>query len=260
MGKRGKPVAEGQVILKSEYEIMKMAEAGQYNALFFRELGQYIKAGLSTMDLEDFACAFCAKHGLFPTFKAEPGYHWALCVSINEEVVHGIPTKQKIIQDGDIVSVDIGVTLDGYIGDSCYTYLIGNVAPPAKKLCDATRESLDKAIKIIRPGATIGDIGHAIQSHVEPLGFSVVREYVGHGVGTRMHEPPSIPHYGQPGTGLVLQAGMVIAVEPMINAGGWETEVLKDHWTVVTKDRQLSAQYEHTIAVVPGGCRVLTSG
>lgn len=252
-------MAEGQVILKSEYEIMKMAEAGKYNALFFRELGQYIKAGLSTMDLENFACAFCDKHGLFPTFKAEPRYHWALCVSINEEVVHGIPSKQKIIQDGDIVSVDIGVTLDGYIGDSCYTYMVGNVSQQAKKLCDATREALDKAIKVIRPGATIGDIGHAIQSHVEPLGFSVVREYVGHGVGTAMHEAPSIPHYGKAGKGLVLQEGMVIAVEPMINAGGWETEVLKDRWTVVTKDRQLSAQYEHTIAVVPGGSRVLTA-
>jgi methionyl aminopeptidase len=252
-------VAEDQVILKSEYEIMKMAEAGKYNALFFQELGQYIQPGLNTMDLENFACAFCDKHGLFPTFKSEPRYHWALCVSINEEVVHGIPSKQKIIQDGDIVSVDIGVTLDGYVGDSCYTYMVGNVSPQAKKLCTAARTALDKAIKVIRPGATIGDIGHAIQSHVEPLGFSVVREYVGHGVGTQMHEPPSVPHYGQAGKGLVLQEGMVIAVEPMINAGGWETEVLKDRWTVVTKDRQLSAQYEHTIAVVKGGSRVLTA-
>jgi methionyl aminopeptidase len=237
---------------------MKMAEAGKYNALFFRELGQYIKAGLSALDLENFACAFCDRHGLLPTFKTVPNYHWALCVSINEEVVHGIPYKTKIIKDGDIVSVDIGVSLDGYVGDSCYTYMVGNVSPLAKKLCAATREALDKAIKVIRPGAAIGDIGHAIQSHVEPLGFSVVRDYVGHGVGTQMHEPPSVPHYGKAGEGLILQEGMVIAVEPMINAGGWQTETLKDRWTVVTKDRQLSAQYEHTIAVVKGGCRVLT--
>ncbi|MDR1997579.1 MAG: type I methionyl aminopeptidase [Candidatus Margulisbacteria bacterium] len=251
-------MSDSPVILKSEYEIMKMAEAGKYNARFFAELADYIRPGLSAGDLENFACEFCDRHKLFPTFKSVPRYHWALCVSINEEVVHGIPHRHKIIQDGDIVSVDIGVSLDGYVGDSCYTYMVGNVSPAARKLCTATKEALDKAIKIIRPGATIGDIGHAIQSHVEPLGFSVVREYVGHGVGTEMHEGPSVPHYGKPGEGLILQEGMVIAVEPMINAGGWQTEVLKDGWTVVTKDRKLSAQYEHTIAVVPGGCRVLT--
>ena len=251
-------MAKGQVILKSEYEIMKMAEAGKYNALLLAELRDFIKPGLSTMDLENYACTFCVKHKLIPTYKYVPRYHWALCISINEEVVHGIPSPKRIIQDGDIVGIDCGITLDGYIGDSTYTYMVGNVSPIARKLCDATREALDKAIRIIRPGATIGDIGHAIQTHVEPQGFSVVREYVGHGVGATLHEPPSIPHYGEAGKGIVLQEGMVIAVEPMINEGTWETEVLSDGWTVVTKDRKLSAQYEHTIAVVPGGSRVLT--
>jgi methionyl aminopeptidase len=209
---KGNKMSDGPVIIKSEYEIMKMAEAGRYNALFFAELAEYIKPGLSTMDLENYACAFCDRHKLFPTFKAEPRYRWALCVSINEEVVHGIPSRQKIIRDGDIVSVDIGVTLDGYIGDSCYTYMVGNVSPPARKLCAAAQEALARAIRAIRPGAAIGDIGCAIQSYVEPLGFSVVREYVGHGVGTRMHEAPSVPHYGEAGEGLILREGMVIAV------------------------------------------------
>lgn len=252
-------MSDGKVIIRSEYEIMKIAEAGRYNALLFAELAQIIKPGISTMDVENYAVDFCNKHKIIPTYKYVPRYHWALCISINEEVVHGIPSKKKIIQDGDLVGVDFGVTLDGYIGDSTVTYMVGNVSPTARKLCTATKEALDKVIRIIRPGATIGDIGHAIQSHVEPLGFSVVREYVGHGVGQELHEPPSIPHYGQAGEGLVLQAGMVIAVEPMINEGTWQTEVLKDGWTVVTKDRKLSAQFEHTIAVVPGGSRVLTA-
>jgi len=251
-------MTEGRPIIRSEYEIMKIAEAGRYNALLFKELAQIIKPGLSTMDLENYALDFCNKHKIIPTYKYVPRYHWALCISINEEVVHGIPSKKRIIQDGDIVGVDFGVTLDGYIGDSTVTYPVGNVSPIARKLCTATKEALDKAIKVIRPGATVGDIGYAIQSYVEPLGFSVVREYVGHGVGQELHEPPSIPHYGKAGEGLVLQAGMVIAVEPMINEGTADTEVLKDGWTVVTKDRKLSAQYEHTIAVVPGGSRVLT--
>lgn len=252
-------MSDGQVIIRDEYEIMKIAEAGHYNALLFAELGKIICPGISTMDLEDYACEFCAKHKIIPTYKQVPNYYWALCTSVNEVVVHGIPSKKKILQDGDIIGVDFGVTLDGYIGDSTVTYLVGNVSPEARALCTATKEALDKAIKIIRPGAAVGDIGYAIQSHVEPQGFSVVREYVGHGVGQDLHEPPSIPHYGNAGEGVVLQAGMVIAVEPMINAGTWQTEVLKDGWTVVTKDRRLSAQYEHTIAVVPGGSRVLTT-
>lgn len=250
---------EEKIIIKDNLQIMKIGFAGRFVAQFFQELGLMIRPGLSTMDLENAACDFCERHGVFPSFKAVPGYKHALCVSINEEVVHGIPSKKKMIKDGDIVSVDFGVTLDGYIGDSAYTFMVGNVAPEVRKLCVATQTSLDRAIAVIRPGATLGDIGHAIQSYVEPLGFSVVREYVGHGVGVELHEPPAIFHYGRPGEGLKLVEGMVIAVEPMINMGTWQTEVLKDGWTVVTKDRKWSAQYEHTIAVTKTGCKVLTA-
>lgn len=251
-------MSEGKVLIKDSLQIMKIGYAGKFVAQFFQELGAVIRPGLSTMDLEDLACDFCERNQVFPSFKAVPGYRHALCVSINEEVVHGIPSKKKIIKDGDIVSVDFGVTLDGYIGDSAYTFMVGNVSAEARRLCEATRESLERAIAVIRPGATLGDIGHAIQSYVEPLGFSVVREYVGHGVGLELHEPPAIFHYGKPGEGLPLVEGMVIAVEPMINLGVWQTEVLKDGWTVVTKDRKWSAQYEHTIAVTKTGCKVLT--
>lgn len=251
-------MSEGKVIIKDNHQIMRIGFAGRFVAQFFQELSLVIRAGLSTMDVENLACDFCARNNVLPSFKAVPGYKHALCVSINEEVVHGIPSKKKIIKDGDIVSVDFGVTLDGFIGDSAYTYMIGNVSSEVRKLCEATKTALDKAIAIIRPGVALGDIGHAIQSYVEPLGFSVVREYVGHGVGLELHEPPAIFHYGNPGEGLKLREGMVIAVEPMINMGTWQTEVLKDGWTVVTKDRKWSAQYEHTIAVTKDGCRVLT--
>lgn len=252
-------MSDRQPIIKTEFEISKIAAAGRQVALFFEELKNYIRPGLTTMQLEELACAFCERYNLTPTFKTVPHYHHALCVSINEQVVHGIPSKKKIIQDGDIVSVDFGVTLDGYIGDSCYTYMVGNVPPKARELCLATQESLNRAIAVIKPGATLGDVGHAIQSYIEPLGFSIVREYTGHGVGKALHEPPTIYHFGEPGTGLILQEGMVLAIEPMINEGDWPTEVLKDGWTVVTKDRKLSAQYEHTVAVTKTGHRILTS-
>jgi methionyl aminopeptidase len=237
---------------------MKIGLASRFVAMFLQELDQVIAAGMSTYDLEELAVTFCTKHNLAPTFKSVPRYKHALCISLNEEVVHGIPSRKKIIKEGDIVSVDFGITLDGYIGDAAYTYMIGKVSPQAEKLCLATKEALRRAIAVMKPGNTLGDIGHAIQSHVESLGFSVVREYVGHGVGFQLHEPPTIYHFGNPGEGLKLEPGMVLAVEPMINEGDWPTEVLSDGWTVVTKDRKLSAQYEHTIAITPNGNRVLT--
>lgn len=247
------------IIIKTDLQIAGIAAVCRYNPVFFQKLASYIKPGISTLDLENFACDFADSYQLIPAFKTVPGYKHALCISINEEVVHGIPSKKKIIQDGDIVSVDVGFVKDNYISDSAYTYMVGNVSPVAKKLCEATKRSLELAIAIIRPGATLGDIGHAIQAHVEPQGFSVVREYVGHGVGLQLHEPPAIYHYGKPGTGAKLEKGMVITVEPMINEGVWQTMVLSNGWTVVTKDKKLSAQYEHTIAVTENGCRVLTA-
>ncbi len=247
-----------KINIYSDFEISKIAAAGRYVALFFKEVSTFIKPGQTTMELEDLACAFCDRYNLFPTFKGVPRYKHALCTSINEEVVHGIPSAKKIIKSGDIVSIDFGITLDGYVGDSAYTFMVGEVSAEARKLCETTKESLNLAIAVVKPGNTIGDIGHAIQSYVEPFGFSVVREYVGHGVGRDLHEPPAVPHYGKPGEGIVLKEGMVIAIEPMINTGVWQTEILKDGWTVVTKDRKLSAQYEHTVAVTKTGARILT--
>ncbi len=247
------------VIIKTDLQIAGIAAVCRYNPVFFQELKEYIKPGLSTMDLENFACAFADRYQLIPAFKTVPGYKHALCVSINEEVVHGIPSKKKIIKDGDIVSVDVGFIKNGYISDSAYTYMVGNVSAKARQLCEVTKKSLDLAIAVIKPGTKLGDIGHAIQSYVEPQGFSVVREYVGHGVGLQLHEPPAVYHYGEAGTGLELKKGMVLTVEPMINEGVWQTAVLANGWTVVTKDRKLSAQYEHTIAVTEDGYRVLTA-
>ena len=248
-----------KITIKTEFEIIKIAEAGKYVGMFFRELEPKMVAGISTMDIEDLANEFCERYSVHPCFKDVPGYHWAVCASINEEVVHGIPSKTKILKEGDLVTIDMGIKKDGWIGDSATCYLIGeNVAKTTRSLYEATKESLVRAIAVAKPGNTLGDIGHAIQSFVEPLGFSVVREYVGHGVGRELHEPPTVYHFGKPKDGLELRPGLVIAIEPMINEGGWETEILEDGWTVVTKDRKLSCQFEHSIAITKQGARILT--
>ncbi len=248
-----------KIVTKTEFEILKIAEAGKYIGMFFEEIQPKMVPGISTMDVDDWANEFCERHSVHPCFKDVPGYHWAICASVNEEVVHGIPNKNKILNDGDLVTIDMGIKKDGWIGDSATCFLIGdNIAENTRKLYDATKESLNRAIAVAKPGNTLGDIGHAIQSYVEPLGFSVVREYVGHGVGQNLHEPPTVYHFGKPNTGLELRPGLVIAIEPMINEGGWETEILADGWTVVTKDRKLSCQFEHSIAITEHGARILT--
>jgi len=248
-----------KITTKTDFEILKMREAGKHNSLFFDLIETEIKPGISTMDIENIAMEFCKEHKVRPCFADVPGYHWATCISINEEVVHGIPSKEKILKEGDLVSVDVGFMKDGWIGDATRAYLVGEKIPDnAKKLYDATKESLNRAIAASQPGNHLGDIGFAIQSYVEPLGFSVVREYVGHGVGKVLHEPPTVYHFGTPGEGLELRPGLVIAIEPMINEGVWQTEVLEDGWTVVTKDRKLSCQFEHTVAITKEGPRVLT--
>jgi len=249
---------KGKVLIKSDYDIMKIAEVGHFNAMFFDELTALINPGITTQDIENYANEFAERYGLNPCFKEVPGYHHAVCASVNEQVVHGIPSPKKKLKKGDIVAVDIGFQKEGYISDSAYTYMVGKVSETAQRLCAVTKESLERAIAVVRPGATLGDIGHAIQSFVEAEGFSVVREYVGHGVGFELHEPPSVYHFGNPGEGLELVPGMVFAIEPMINEGDWKTKVLKDGWTVITKDKKLSAQYEHTVAVTKDGCKVLT--
>jgi methionyl aminopeptidase len=207
--------------------------------------------------LDAIAESFIRKSGAKPTFIGYRGYPATLCISINEEVVHGIPGKRKL-KSGDIVSVDVAATLDGFVGDTAMTVLLDSTDEKAKKLVDVTRESLEAAIRQMRPGQRLGDIGAAVQRVAESNGFGVVRDFVGHGIGRQMHEEPSVPNYGTPGTGIRLEPGMVLAVEPMVTMGHWDVKVLSDGWTVVTKDGSLAAHFEHTIAVTEDGPVVFT--
>jgi len=244
--------------LKSPDEIERLFEAGQLVKQVHDELEKLVAPGISTAELDAFAEALILKNKAQPAFKGYHGYPATLCVSINHEVVHGIPSPKRKIKDGDLVSIDLGVIIGGWFGDAARTHLAGNASADMKKLSDATRDSLMKAVTVMLPGNRLGDIGHAVQSTVEPLGYSVVRDFVGHGIGRAMHEDPQIPNYGQPGTGIRLKEGMVLAVEPMVNAGTWEVKVLRDGWTVVTRDQKPSAHWEHTVAITKDGPRVLT--
>jgi methionyl aminopeptidase len=197
--------------------------------------------------------------GATPAFKGYHGYPATICASINEEVIHGIPSGRRVLQESDIISIDVGAQLDGYYGDSAITVPVGKVSEEAARLLRVTEESLYKAIEQVRPGARVSDIGHAVQRHVEAHGFSVVREFVGHGIGQRMHEEPQVPNYGEPGRGPRLAEGMVLAIEPMVNAGRADVKVLRDGWTAVTRDTSLSAHFEHTVAVTSGDPWILTA-
>lgn len=251
-------MAEGPIIIKTPEQIEQIALAGKIVAEFLDEImPNFIKAGLKTIEIDDLAQKFALEKGAHPSFLDVPGYHHATCVSINEQVVHAIPGN-RIIKDGDIVKVDIGYTYNGFIGDATRTYKIGDFSKKADDLVEVTRQALKIGIEQVKPGNRIGDIGSAIQRFVERNRFSVVREYVGHGVGIKLHEAPSVPHYGNRHTGLELKEGMVLAIEPMINQGTWRTKRLNDGWTVVTQDGKLSAQFENTVAVTKTGYRVLT--
>lgn len=216
-----------------------------------------IKPGMTTKALDRLIHDFITGHNAIPATLNYNGFPGSSCISINNEVVHGIPGK-RVIQEGDIVKVDVTTILDGFFGDNCRTFKVGAVSPLAERLIEAAREALDRAIATVRDGSRIGDIGHAIQSWVEPRGFSVVRQFVGHGVGVQFHEAPNVYHYGKKGTGTKLKAGMVITIEPMINTGTWKVKILDDNWTVLTEDGGLSAQFEHTLAVTKTGAEVLT--
>ena len=196
--------------------------------------------------------------GAVPAFKGYHGYPASICASINEEVIHGIPSGRRVLNEGDVISIDVGASLNGYYGDSAVTVPVGRVSDDATTLLRVTEESLYKAIDVVRPGGRVSDIGHAVQHHVEAYGFSVVREFVGHGIGQRMHEEPQVPNYGEPGRGPRLAEGMVLAIEPMVNAGKPAVKVLSDGWTAVTRDGSLSAHFEHTVVVTPDGCEILT--
>jgi methionyl aminopeptidase len=236
-----------------------MREAGLVVARTLRVLAAAVRPGVTTAELDAIAEAEIRTAGATPSFKGYHGYPATICASINEEVIHGIPSGRRILNEGDVISIDVGASLDGYFGDSAVTLAVGQVSEEAATLLRVTDEALHKAIEVVRPGARISDIGHAVQHHVEAYGFSVVREFVGHGIGQRMHEEPQVPNYGEPGRGPRLAEGMVLAIEPMVNAGKPAVKVLGDGWTAVTRDGSLSAHFEHTVAVTAGGPWILTA-
>ncbi|RYZ34846.1 MAG: type I methionyl aminopeptidase [Myxococcaceae bacterium] len=244
--------------IKSADEIALMREAGRIVREILDELEKAVAPGVSTWELDALAERLIAKKGARPAFKGYHGFPGVLCASVNQEVVHGIPDRKRRLVAGDLMKLDFGVVYRGFFGDSARTVPVGKVTPEAQALVDVTRQSLEKAIQVMKVGNRIGDIGHAVQSHVEARGFSVVRDFVGHGIGRKLHEPPQVPNYGQAGSGLKLRAGMVLAVEPMVNQGTADVEVLEDEWTAVTLDGKLSAHFEHTILISERGPEVLT--
>jgi methionyl aminopeptidase len=247
------------IMIKTPLEIEKMRRSGQVVREVLEHVRQFVKPGASTQDLENAAAGKIKELGAKPAFKGYRGFPCVLCTSVNEEVVHGIPSASRVLRDGDIVSIDTGVILDGYYGDSAITVAVGEkVSPRTKRLLEVTQASLERGIEAIKPGATLGDVGAAVQEVVEAEGFSVVREFVGHGIGTRLHEDPQVPNYGRRGQGQKLREGMVIAIEPMVNAGKPDVQVLSDGWTAVTQDGSLSAHFEHTVAVTAEGATILT--
>ena len=247
------------IVCRSAAELERMREAGRLVGEVLTALAAAVAPGVTTGDLDALAEARILKAGATPAFKGYHGYPATICASINDEVIHGIPSGQRVLQAGDIVSLDVGAKLNGYFGDSAITVPVGQVSEDAARLLRVTEESLYKAIERVRPGARVSDIGHAVQKHVEAFGFSVVREFVGHGIGEQMHEEPQVPNYGEPGRGPRLAEGMVIAIEPMVNAGKPAVKVLSDGWTAVTKDGSLAAHFEHTVAVTAGDPWILTA-
>jgi methionyl aminopeptidase len=247
-----------QIELKGPEEIAIMRDSGRIVSEILDALEKAVAPGVTTWDLDQLAEELIYKKGAKPAFKGYLGFPCCLCASVNEEVVHGIPSKKRTLNEGDLMKLDFGVVYKGYYGDSARTVPVGKVAPQAQALIDATRVSLDKGIEAMVVGNRIGDIGHAVQRYAESKGFSVVRDFVGHGIGKKLHEQPQVPNFGDPGTGMRLRPGMVLAVEPMINAGTHQVEVLDDDWTAVTLDRKLSAHFEHTILITESGPEVLT--
>ena len=234
-----------------------MKAAGQIVARVLKRLSAMVEPGITTRDLDYEAERMIRDAGAYPTFKGYHGYTASICASINDEVVHGIPGKRKL-REGDIIGIDCGATYQGYVGDSAVTVPVGNVSEQVKRLVETTRQSLYKAIEKCQVGNRLGDVCNAVQSYVEPLGYSVVRNYCGHGIGRAMHEEPQVPNYGRAGTGPVLREGWVIAIEPMINLGRHDVKVLSDGWTVITMDGQPSAHFEHTVAITEDGPHILT--
>jgi methionyl aminopeptidase len=246
------------VVLKSSQEIEKMRRAGRVVREVLELVRSQVKPGATTLDLENAAAARVAELGVKAAFKGYHGFPCVLCTSVNSEVVHGIPSSKRVLQEGDIVSVDFGVVVDGYYGDAAITVPVGAIDADAARLLAVTEASLHAGIAAVKPGATLGDVGAAVQGVVEAEGFSVVRDFVGHGIGVHMHEDPQVPNFGERGRGMKLKTGMVIAIEPMVNAGKADVKVMGDGWTAVAADGSMSAHFEHTVAVTATGARVLT--
>lgn len=248
------------IILKSASELQIMEEANQIVAQTLCMLQEYVAPGVNTLQLDQLAEKFARKHHAVPAFKGYRGFPGSLCVSLNDQVVHGIPSRKVVLKEGDILSIDFGVKYKGYYGDAAITVPVGIIDPEAENLLKITRESLYKAIEQVKVGNRISDISQAVQLYVEEKGYSVVRQFVGHGIGQHLHEPPEIPNYKRAGRSPKLLAGMVLAIEPMVNAGAHEVKILGDGWTVVTIDKMLSAHFEHSVAVTENGPFILSHG
>jgi methionyl aminopeptidase len=246
------------IIVKSPREVTMMREAGRMVAKTLAYLGSLVKVGVTTQQLNDAAEKMITSFGAKASFKGYGGYPASICASVNDTLIHGIPSKKEILKDGDIIKIDIGILFNGYHADAARTFLVGNVDTQIQKLVEVTTASFFEALKVIRPGSQVGDISHTIQTYVEKHGFSLPEDYTGHGVGQNLHEDPQIPNFGRSGQGPILKAGMTLAIEPMVNLGKKETKVLADAWTVKTKDGKWCAHYENTIVVTPTGVEILT--
>ena len=246
------------IVLKTNRELSLMREACRISAGALRVAGEAVQPGVTTEEIDRIAYEYIIKQGAKPNFLNYNGFPATACISINDEVIHGIPSKKRVIKEGDIVSIDLGAVLEGYNGDNAATFAAGKISPEAERLINTTRESLYKGIEAAVAGGRIGDISSAVQKYCEERGFSVVRDFVGHGIGAKLHEDPSVPNYGTPGRGVRLLPGMTLAIEPMINMGGYEVRQLSDGWTIKTKDGGLSAHFEHTVAITTDGPKILT--
>ncbi len=246
------------IVLKTTRELSLMREACRISAGALRVAGEAVRPGISTWEIDKIAYDYIISQGAEPNFLHLYGFPATACISINDEVIHGIPSKKRILREGDIVSIDLGAKIGGYNGDNAATFACGTISDEAKRLVDTTRESLYEAIKFAVPGGKLGDIGSAVQRYCEERGYGVVREYTGHGIGKELHEDPSVPNYGTPGRGVRLLPGMTLAIEPMINQGTARVKVLPDGWTVKTLDSKLSAHFEHTVAITKDGPVILT--
>jgi methionyl aminopeptidase len=246
------------IIIKSPREIELMKAAGQVVAGVFKEIKPLMRAGVCTKAIADKAESYIKSKGAYPTFKNYNGFPGSVCISVNDVIIHGIPSKKTILKEGDIVSVDVGATLNGYVGDACRTFAVGEISKEAEMLIETTKQSFFEALKVVKPGARIGDISAKVQHFVESAGYSILKDFTGHGIGKSLHEDPNVPNYGKEGTGALIKEGMCICIEPMVALGSDKYEVLNDGWTVRMLDRKISAHYENSIAITKDGIIILT--